>query len=294
MKKVLFIGLAVFIIGGIFSAGFTLFFAYKDREIDVSRESPPVVGGGCTYKENRGECTITEIVRRGYSIEEQDDGFLVHYAFDPAEKNSETLGIAKKPYTLEFPSGTLPGPLFLETYGITIGSRHVCKVDVIQSGTCSPVVPRFDAIDTNDYYLKLKELKNYRADASLQYINTLMDALRRYFSDKRYPEHREAILVGEKNSLYLTDKGFTETDEGSGKTYFGPLEYPKPPSVLYDLDPWAEYKCDGIDCESYQIRFVTETPLKDIPIEFRDRTNVYRASPGGIRGETQVERSERF
>lgn len=61
-------------------------------------------------------------------------------------------GAVSRQHELLLASSWPPGPRFLEKYGIRQGAELACRLDVIETGTCTPSMIAFDGVDLTDYF----------------------------------------------------------------------------------------------------------------------------------------------
>jgi len=116
--------------------------------------TPPKVGGGCSYSDVKGICTIVSIQKTSESLAQEQieggpgyKGYDVKFSFQPEGGNTEA-----KQGSLLLGNSWYPGSRFLEKYGISVGAEFSCTKSTIKTGTCSPTVFSFSTIDIIDYF----------------------------------------------------------------------------------------------------------------------------------------------
>lgn len=117
------------------------------------------VGGPCAYDSYSGVCTIASISKTADSIAQKTlaggpgyEGFSVAFTYAGAAPNANALvrQALDRPHDLRIASGWYPGPRFLEKYAIAQGKAFACELKVIRTGSCTPTVFHFSAIDQTD------------------------------------------------------------------------------------------------------------------------------------------------
>lgn len=119
------------------------------------------VGGPCAYDSYPGACTIATVSKTEASISQKSiaggpgyEGFDVafSYAGEAPQDNPLVRQALSRRRDLLLANGWRPGPRFLEKYAIAPGKVFGCALDVIKSGSCTPTLFRFPAIDQADYF----------------------------------------------------------------------------------------------------------------------------------------------
>lgn len=125
------------------------------------------VGGPCTYKAIKGACKIVSIEQTESSKKQADvtggpgyAGYEIKFIFVPEKpadfsdvawaKGSETA-VLHTEYPLLLTNSWYPSEKFLKKYNIKKDAFFPCEMDLITSGTCSPITFKFSVIDTTDY-----------------------------------------------------------------------------------------------------------------------------------------------
>lgn len=117
----------------------------------------PRVGGECTYREIRGTAVILA-AERAADPAKNADGIEVRYEFVPEKKLED--GPAAD-YLKQFPKhafelvdGSLPGPKYVEKYGLKQGAKFSATLREITQGTCTPILLELEGVDRTDYFEK--------------------------------------------------------------------------------------------------------------------------------------------
>jgi hypothetical protein len=150
---------------GLFSAPF--FFAQAQNANEPDRR----VGGPCEYDVFEGACRIISAEKSGASIQQGKDisgpgyeGVEVNFEFilpeggiSYVEHRANQAGYALRgPRAMRLTNSWYPGKGFIRKYKITPGSVFDCSVNIIKSGTCTPVNISFKDIDLADYSAESK------------------------------------------------------------------------------------------------------------------------------------------
>ena len=114
------------------------------------------VGGRCEYTAFSGKATITQVTPvRGSQAVLAGLPYRprrVLFTFSPSTPVANALYEPGRQYELTLSGGTPPGPGFLKKYGIRPGAAFTAKMDLIRSGTCTPVVFTFRSINLHDFF----------------------------------------------------------------------------------------------------------------------------------------------
>ncbi len=113
----------------------------------------PVVGGSCNYKSSVETVEIISISDvnssdRAYISCEQN-AVKVMFTFKPSSTLGSMLN-SNMPWSLYDTVGQYTSAKYIESKGLTIGSRHKVKVDSITSGACTPILFKFIDVDFLD------------------------------------------------------------------------------------------------------------------------------------------------
>lgn len=119
------------------------------------------MGGPCTYDEYEGTAVITRIEQTDESREQAKagggpgyEGFEVSFVFEPAGEVPE--GLARqaigKDHLFRLMNSWYPGARYIEKYGIMGGKAYKCTMKVIKTGTCSPILFKFEELNDTDYF----------------------------------------------------------------------------------------------------------------------------------------------
>lgn len=120
---------------------------------------PQVVGGKCTYRDIPGTVVILS-AEKTTDPQKNADGIEVKYEFKPEKKLEE--GPAAN-YLKQFPTETfelvdssLPGPKYVEKYGLKKDAKFAGVLKEITTGTCTPIILEIKGVDRTDYFEKAK------------------------------------------------------------------------------------------------------------------------------------------
>jgi hypothetical protein len=140
-----------------------------------------IVGGPCEYEHFPARCRIVSLKKTDDSIKQKDvlgspgyEGYEVKFEFilPQAYARDANAGITYEEYmenraseagyslrelhTLRLTNSWYPGPEFIKKYKISKGAEFSCTLNLIKSGTCTPMIFSFDAIDLDDYFESAK------------------------------------------------------------------------------------------------------------------------------------------
>lgn len=136
----------------------------QDAINNETASTPMIVGGPCSYEKFRGTGRIISIQQTGESKQQAVysgyEGFEIKFKFMPAEPlNIENVtwvnniqDILDREYLLLLTNSWYPGQKYLEKYSITENATFGGELLLITKGTCSPIIFRFDTINTTDYF----------------------------------------------------------------------------------------------------------------------------------------------
>jgi hypothetical protein len=113
-------------------------------------ETPRVIGGPCQYKSYKGLAKITSITRTEAPDRHADERYEVRFHFFPDQKIEETFIHIEDKQFLLLDNLLLPRREFLEGHDIKVGKEFDCLMEVIQKGTCTPVLFKFPSLRSND------------------------------------------------------------------------------------------------------------------------------------------------
>jgi len=141
-----------------------VFFAFSAL---AQERAPRKSGGPCGYKTFKGDCKIASIEKTFNSKRQAKinggpgyEGYEVTFTFTPEKpldfsnvpwaKGMERE-ILNTQYPLLLTSSWYPSAQFLRRYNIEKDAVFACEMDLITSGTCTPVIFKFSGIDLSDY-----------------------------------------------------------------------------------------------------------------------------------------------
>lgn len=119
------------------------------------------IGGGCAYESYTGTCTITAVSKTKASASQKTiaggpgyAGFDVKFKYVGEAPNDNVLvrQALGRQHDLRLANSWYPGPRFLAKYAIAPGKAFGCALKVIRTGSCTPTVFQFSAIDQTDYF----------------------------------------------------------------------------------------------------------------------------------------------
>ena len=129
--------------------------------METEKQTPPVVGGPCQYKQYQGTATIISIYKKEMAKKARDSPYggpfyqryKVMFSFSPDQEIEEAWAqVEGRQFLLMLNNSHYPGPKFLEKYGIKQGKTFDCYLKVITKGTCTPVLIEFPTINLSDYF----------------------------------------------------------------------------------------------------------------------------------------------
>ena len=116
------------------------------------------IGGGCTYADYPGTCTITGVKASEASSLQSTQaggpgypGYVITFSYAAKEGTAAVEGGAGE-HTLTLMNGWYPGPKFVSKYGVAEGKTFECTLKVRKTGACTPTVFDFPTIDRTDYF----------------------------------------------------------------------------------------------------------------------------------------------
>ena len=117
----------------------------------IKKNSQTVFGGPCEYSVYKGKARIVSINKRhvpNSSYRSSLENYDVKFCFSPdVEIEDANVVVEGKQYRMMLDNSRYPGPKFLIKYGIEVGKIFKCNMKVISSGTCTPILFQFPAID---------------------------------------------------------------------------------------------------------------------------------------------------
>ena len=113
----------------------------------------PVVGGSCDYKNSIETVEIISILDVNSSDNAyrscESDAVKVMFRFKPSATLKGRLN-SNVPWSLYDTVGKYTSANYIESKGLTIGSTHKVKVDMISSGSCTPILFKFVDVNFSD------------------------------------------------------------------------------------------------------------------------------------------------
>jgi hypothetical protein len=126
-----------------------------------SKDSNRQFGGECVYNTYDGVAKITRVEKTEESRKQANtpggpgyEGYEVSYVISLGEPISESWAkdVATKQYPFTLKNSWYPGERYLEKYGLEVGAELPIHVQIITSGTCTPVILEFPTVDREDYF----------------------------------------------------------------------------------------------------------------------------------------------
>lgn len=146
----------LFVVLALIAAAAFSFYLLQRHETAETEEHK--IGGGCTYADYPGTCTITAVNQTEASQAQTTvsggpgyAGYDVTYTYAPAE-GSDPGGAGAGEHQLKLTNSWFPGEKFLSKYGISDGKSFACTLKVRKTGACTPTVFEFPEIDLTDYF----------------------------------------------------------------------------------------------------------------------------------------------
>jgi len=120
----------------------------------------PVVGGACDYQSSIETLEIVSIsdVNRSNSAYVSCDNAAVKvmFKFEPSESLGSKVNF-DRPWSLYDTVGKYTTKKYIESKGLTVGSKHKVKVEHIISGACTPILFNFIDLNFSDKENQCKE-----------------------------------------------------------------------------------------------------------------------------------------
>lgn len=120
---------------------------------------PQKVGGECKYLDIPGTAVILSAEKTA-DPQKNADGIEVRYEFVPEKKleDGRAASYLKSfpEHTFELVDGSLPGPKYVEKYGLKKGAKFPATLREITQGTCTPIILELKGVDRTDYFEKAK------------------------------------------------------------------------------------------------------------------------------------------
>lgn len=122
-------------------------FVFTSACAQPERQDSRLVGGPCQYKSYPGQATILSITESQIVDPDKIKRFDVKFSFAPQEKIEENFArVQGKTFSLYGNNFKYPDREFLLNHNIRIGRILDGSLQVITSGTCTPVLFDFPAL----------------------------------------------------------------------------------------------------------------------------------------------------
>jgi len=126
---------------------FVFFILFACAWAQPEHEGGRLVGGPCQYKSYPGQATILSITESHTGDQSKIPRFDVKFSFTPQAKIEESfVRVEEKAFNLYGNNFQYPDQQFLTTHNIQVGNLLDGSLQVITSGTCSPVLFEFPAL----------------------------------------------------------------------------------------------------------------------------------------------------
>lgn len=126
---------------------FVFFILFACAWAQPEHEGGRLVGGPCQYKSYPGQATILSITKSQAGDQTKIPRFDVKFSFTPQTKIEEKfVRMEGKTFNLYGNNFQYPDQQFLTTHKIHVGKVMNGSLQVITSGTCSPVMFEFPAL----------------------------------------------------------------------------------------------------------------------------------------------------
>jgi hypothetical protein len=166
-NKRLFLSVILTIITVCFASALRAQEKAQEQQASPRQARKMMVGGPCTYKAIKGACKIVSVEQTEGSKKQASmaggpgyEGYEIKFIFVPEKpadfsdvawaKDSENA-ILSTQYPLLLTNSWYPSYNFLRKYKIKKDAFFPCEMDLITSGTCSPITFKFSGINTQDY-----------------------------------------------------------------------------------------------------------------------------------------------
>ena len=166
-NKKLILSVVLTIMAVFFASGLRAQEPAAEQQTANKKHRRVILGGPCTYKPFKGTCKIVSVEKTETSKRQAMmnggpgyEGYEVKFVFTPEEtpdfsgipwvKGSERALLTTQ-YPLLLTTSWYPSQKFLEKYDIRKDAVFACEMDLITSGTCTPITFKFEGINTTDY-----------------------------------------------------------------------------------------------------------------------------------------------
>jgi hypothetical protein len=135
---------------------------YAQVDTNSKSNASVMIGGPCSYQSFLGTAKIISVKRTPDSMYQMSvrggpdyEGYEIKFTFTPSlpmdVRNIKWVKDAKteildKEYTLQLANSWYPGDKFIQKYKIINGAVFNCALNLITSGTCTPLVFKFKDI----------------------------------------------------------------------------------------------------------------------------------------------------
>ncbi len=118
---------------------------------ELAYQAHPTVGGPCLYKSYSGRATIISIAKSKDHNPSETEHFEVKFSFIPVQKIEEEFArVEGRSFNLYGKNFQYPDRQFLAKNNIHVGAVLEGYVQVIVSGTCTPLLFEFPGIRQED------------------------------------------------------------------------------------------------------------------------------------------------
>ncbi|MCX7590460.1 MAG: hypothetical protein N2255_02420 [Kiritimatiellae bacterium] len=119
---------------------------------------PHHVGGLSSYDKYSGLATITRIQKTAASRAQvataRYEGYEIWFKFTPDVPIRQDWAAKKvgEEHLLQLMNSWYPGEKYIQKYGIAVGKQYRCTMNVLTSGTGTPIFFEFEGLDRCDYF----------------------------------------------------------------------------------------------------------------------------------------------
>jgi len=119
------------------------------------------IGGDCVYTSYDGFANIIQVEKTARSEQQAAtpggpgyEGYEVTFIISLREPIAEELAehFVTREHVFTLMNSWYPGERYLRKYGLEVGKELPITLDVIQRGTCTPLILKFSTVDREDYF----------------------------------------------------------------------------------------------------------------------------------------------
>jgi hypothetical protein len=126
-----------------------------------SKKDNVKIGGNCSYTNYNGVAEIINILKTEESAAQTKvnggpgyEGYEIRFVYHTNEKIDESwaLEAIKKEHLFQLANSWYPGIKYIDKYKIKTGNKYNCKLKIIKTGSCTPVIFEIENLDMADYF----------------------------------------------------------------------------------------------------------------------------------------------